>query len=152
MTREYREAAVEALDILKHTEPSQLQLIPRSFITYLQQNAASDYIANIDYSKPINEMNIKLETKGIIATICYNWWWSKEEKQEYNKLVNESKIKYQKELNEKYNPDNIFKKETKSYNDNSIQELNHSEQGSITVYKKQNWFHKVLDNIKKFLS
>ena len=108
MTREYREAAVEVLDILAHTASGKVNLIPKSFINYLKENAASDYYVILDYSKTINEMNIKMETKGILATICRNWWWSAEDKRKYEKLVKEKELKKQQELREKYNPD-VFK-------------------------------------------
>lgn len=108
MNRAYCEAAVEVLDILDHTAIEKVSLIPSKFINYLKENAAKDYEANLDYSKPINEMNIKLETKGILGTICRNWWWNVEEKQEYAKLVKEKETKHQEELREKYNPD-VFK-------------------------------------------
>ena len=109
MTRAYSEAAVEVLDILDHTVEEKVKLIPTKFINYLKENAAKDYVAKLDYSKPINEMDIKVETKGILGTICRNWWWNEEEKQEYAKLVREKEIKHQ----EEYNPDDIFKNRTK---------------------------------------
>ena len=42
-----------------------------------------------DLQNIINEMNIKIETKGILGTICRNWWWNEEEKQEYARLIKE---------------------------------------------------------------
>lgn len=110
MTKEYREAAVEALDILEHTDIEKINLIPKEFINFLRENSAKDYTANIDYSKPFNEMNLKIETKAILLKICINWWWNEEEKHEYAKLVREKEIKKQEKLKEKYNPDNLFKK------------------------------------------
>ena len=111
MTKEYREAAAEVLDILEHTDAERINLIPKDFIHYLRKNSENNYTANIDYSKPFNEMDLKIETKAILLKICINWWWNKEEKQEYTKLIREKEIKHQEELKEKYNPNNIFKKE-----------------------------------------
>ena len=147
MTRDYSEAAVEVLDILDHTAIEKVNLIPRKFINYLKENAAKDYIANIDYSKPIEEMNIKVETKGILGTICRNWWWSIEQKQEFSRLINEKNIKLQEELKEKYNPD-VFKaiRERKEQNIETVQQNN-----ILTMVEyKENFLTKIINKIKSF--
>ena len=145
MTRAYSEAAVEILDILDHTVEEKVNLIPTKFINYLKENAAKDYVAKLDYSKPINEMNIKIETKGILGTICRNWWWNEEEKQEYARLVREKEIKHQEELREKYNPDDIFRNRYKEV----IEETNEQENVTTMVEYKESIFTKVVNFIKK---
>ena len=148
MTRAYCEAAVEVLDILDHTSEYKVNLIPTKFINYLKENAAKDYVARLDYSKPINEMNVKIETMGILGTICRNWWWNKEEKQEYARLVREKEIRHQEELREKYNPDDIFKNRNhQSFQSKNIEETSNSPH-QIVEYK-ENIFSKLLKFIKK---
>lgn len=147
MTREYCEAAVEVLDILNHTSEDRVNLIPTKFINYLKENAAKDYVARLDYSKPINEMNVKIETMGILGTICRNWWWNEEEKQEYAILVREKEISNQEKLREKYNPDDIFKKKKQQ----EIQAENAGETNNYSykiVEYKENIFTKILNIIK----
>ena len=39
-----------------------------------------------------------------------NYWSEPEERKEYVKLLNENQIKYNLEIEQKYNPDNLFKK------------------------------------------
>ena len=89
MNMQYREACNEVLDILKHTKREKVDLIPVTFINYLEENALNDYVVNIDYSKSIRDMNLKLETRDMIVTICMNWWWTTNQKEEYNRLVRE---------------------------------------------------------------
>ncbi|MBR3134302.1 MAG: hypothetical protein IKG56_02450 [Clostridia bacterium] len=141
MTRAYSEAAVEVLDILEHSDTEKVKLIPTKFINYLKENAAKDYKAELDYSKPINEMNIKVETKGILGTICRNWWWDDEKKKEYSRIVNERKTYIQKD----YNTD-IFKeiadKKEKTVNNTKKQNIETEKQ--ITEYKKESIFSKIL--------
>lgn len=147
MDRRYREASAEVLDILKHTEKEKVDLIPVRFINYLRENAAQDYAVNLDYSKPINEMNIKVETKGILGTICRNWWWNTEQKQEYNRLVREKEIKRQSDLSEQYNIENLFerrRKESQAYLEKSramraIEETNKNENSfeAFSLFKKR---------------
>lgn len=147
MTRAYCEAAVEVLDILDHTSEYKVNLIPTKFINYLKENAAKDYVARLDYSKPINEMNVKIETMGILGTICRNWWWNNEEKQEYARLVREKQIRHQEELREKYNPDDIFKKKKQQeIQSESIEESNNSTYQMVEY--KENIFNKILNFIK----
>ena len=145
MTRAYSEAAVEVLDILEHTADEKVNLIPQKFINYLKENAANDYVAKLDYSKPINEMNIKIETKGILGTICRNWWWNQEEKQEYARLVREKEIKKQEEAREKYNPDDIFKNKHKE----TIEETKEQENVTTMVEYKESVFTKLFNFIKR---
>lgn len=110
MNRQYSEASAEVLDILRHTAKEKVDLIPVKFINYLKESAARDYVVNLDYSLPINEMNIKIETKGILGTICRNWWWNTEQKQEYKRIVREREMKRQEELREKYDIDREFER------------------------------------------
>lgn len=147
MTRAYSEAAVEVLDILDHTVEEKVNLIPTKFINYLKENAAKDYVAKLDYSKPINEMNIKIETKGILGTICRNWWWNEEEKQEYARLVREKEIKKQEEAREKYNPDDIFKNRHKEV----LEETQTQENTTSIVEYKEGIFNRFVNFLKRLL-
>ena len=143
MNKKYCEAAVEVLDILNHTAIDKVNLIPINFINYLKENAASDYTVNLDYSKPINQMNIKPETNGILGFICLNWWWNTEQKQEYERLVNKEKMKlYSQTLGKNYNT--IF--ETKK---SRIINEPHLENNSIIEYK-ENFIKKIIKRIKNF--
>ena len=149
MTRAYSEAAVEVLDILNHTAIEKVKLIPTKFINYLKENAANDYKAELDYSKPINEMNIKIETKGILGTICRNWWWNVEQKQEYARLIKEKEVKQQEELREKYNPD-VFKdvRAKKGQNIETIQQDNTADNTVSMVEYKESFVTKIINRIK----
>ena len=153
MTRAYSEAAVEVLDILDHTATEKVKLIPTKFINYLKENAARDYTVNLDYSKPINEMNIKIETKGIIGTICRNWWWNIDQKQEYARLIKEKEIKQQEELREKYNPD-VFKdiREKKEPIIENTQQENIAENNVSMIEYKKGFFTRIINKIKSIFS
>lgn len=136
MTRAYSEAMVEVLDILEHTEKEKVNLIPKKFIEFLNDNSAKDYAVKLDYSKPINEMNIKRETKGILTTICRNWWWSEDEKREYIRLVKEKEEKHEAELRKKYNPDDLFKNNKRAVVETLVANNASKEAVAITECKK----------------
>lgn len=44
----YSEAAVEVLDILKHTREEDVNKIPKKFIEFLENNKSKTYIADLD--------------------------------------------------------------------------------------------------------
>lgn len=109
----YREAAVEVLDILKHTRKEDVNKIPKKFIEFLENNKSKTYIANLDHTKTIKEMELKPKTQALLGLIYLKYWANEEEKLEFRKKARENEVNYQKELNEKYNPDNLFKNKEK---------------------------------------
>ena len=64
-SNEYGEAAVEVLDILENTNREDVEKIPVDFIKFLRNNASKNYTPKIDYSLPLNELNLKEKTKKI---------------------------------------------------------------------------------------
>jgi len=105
----YSEAAVEVLDILNHTNKEDVEKIPKKFIKFLKDNSNKNYISNIDYTKPIAQMNLKPKTQAILGLIYMKYWATEEGKYEFKQRIKENEIKYQQELREKYNVDNLFK-------------------------------------------
>ena len=107
---QYANAMAETLHYLKGIRKEDIDKIPKSFIKFLEENASKEYICNFDYHIPLKELNLLDETKGIIGTICLNYWCNtQEQKQAYLKRLNESEMKFEEEIREKYNPDNLFK-------------------------------------------
>ena len=107
LNQRYAEASVEVLDILEHMDPNDLVKVSNKFIDFLKENASREYMCNLDYSKKLNEMNLKEETRGLLALMYENYWCPEEEKQDLQKKFYENEQKYQEELRQKYNPDNI---------------------------------------------
>ena len=143
---QYANAMSETLHYLKGIRKEDVDKIPKKFITFLEENASKEYICNFDYNKPLKELNPLDETKGIIGTICLNYWCkTQEQKQEYLKRLNENERKYQEGLREKYNSDNIFK--------NKEEKITPSQNEPITVETamveyKESIFKKILNKIK----
>ena len=106
----YANAMAETLYYLKGIRQEDIDKIPKKFMEFLEENASKDYECNFDYTKPLKELNLRDETKGIIGAICLNFLCSSDEQKKM--LLDKLKINeqnYQEELREKYNPDNIFK-------------------------------------------
>lgn len=111
---EYSEAIAETLDILKHTKKEDVDKIPPKFMEFLQANCSKTYKPELDHTQKIKDMKLKHKTKVILAIIYKKYWCNSEQKKEFDRILKENEIKRQKELREKYNPDDIFKKRRKS--------------------------------------
>ena len=136
-------AMSEVVYYLKGIRQEDLNKIPQKFIQYLNKNASKEYKCNFDYTKPLNELELLDETRGIIGMICYNYWCvTEEQKAKYLRKLNQNEQKYQEELHEKYNPDDLFK--TNDNNDSINQ--NNNEEKALIEYK-DNFFIK----FKKFI-
>lgn len=111
VSERYGIAFAETLHYLKGINESDINKIPKKFMQFLQDHSAKNYEVNFDYSKPLNDLELKDETYGIISVICLNWWCeTDEEKELLKKHLIENEQKKQMELLEKYNPDDLFRK------------------------------------------
>ena len=109
-------AMAEVIYYLKGIKQEDIDKIPKKLMQYLNENASKEYKCDFDYNKPLKDLKLLDETRGIIGMICYNYWCITEiQKRQYLKRLSENEQKYQRLLYEKYNPDNIFKnKKTES--------------------------------------
>lgn len=109
-------AMAEVIYYLKGIKQEDIDKIPKKLMQYLNENASKEYKCDFDYNKPLKDLKLLDETRGIIGMICYNYWCiTKIQKSQYLKRLSENEQKYQRVLYEKYNPDNIFKnKKTES--------------------------------------
>ncbi len=138
---EYSEAIVEVLDILNHSDDNIIEKIPKKLIEFWKRNKSTTYKPNLDHSKSINEMELKKKTKSIITMIYLNYLCDDTEKSNIKLILKDNEEKYQQELREKYNPDNILKNKKE---DKAIKE----ETQSLVEYKERTFIQKVFDKIK----
>lgn len=134
----------EVYEILKLIEDKYRERIPKNVTDFFEKERDKEYIPVIDVSIPLDEQNLKRETMVLLAILNLNYWCdSEEEKEEILKEFKENarqrEIK-KKEIEEKYNPDNIFKKKETF---DSVAEV------SIIEYKEQNFIQKLILKIKK---
>lgn len=107
---EYAEAITEVLDILENSDKNITKKIPNDLIEFWKTNKSKTYKPNLDHNKKINEMQLKEKTKSLIGMIYLNYLCNNNEEKEKVKLIlKNNEERYQKELREKYNPDNIFR-------------------------------------------
>ncbi|MBR3697416.1 MAG: hypothetical protein IKM97_04030 [Clostridia bacterium] len=113
LSNEYREAIVEVLDILDHTRKEDVDKISPKFIEFLRANASKTYKPQLDHSKKISDMRLMHKTRVILAIIYRKYWCDDNQRNEFDRILMENEINYQKKLREKYNPDTVFKNKKK---------------------------------------
>lgn len=115
MNQSTMEAYAEVDTVLNLMDKKYLNEIPSKLRELFKKEKSKDYIKEIVADKPLKEQNLKEETLSILAVLNYNYWCKDEaHKKELLELYSENERKYQEELKEKYNSDNLFKnKETK---------------------------------------
>ena len=115
--------------------------IPKKLREYFKKEKDIEYTKNINPNQPIKEQNLKEETLALIAILNLQYWCEDEnEKQRLKAIYAENERKYQNELKEKYNPDNLFKNKQKEV-EKKIEET------AMVEYKEDSLFTK----IKKFI-
>ena len=136
---QYANAMAETLHYLKGIRKEDVDRIPKKFMNFLEENASKDFVCDFDYTKPLNELNVQKETKGLIGYICLNCWCiTDKQKEDFISKLKENERKYQEELRKKYNPDDIFKDSNQTYSVPKNLALEVRKESIFTRVK--NWF------------
>ena len=121
--------------------------IPLKLRKLINDERLKDYNPQYSFEKPIDEQEISDEALAMIALLHINYWCNdNEEKERINNILKNNEDKYQAELREKYNPDNLCKKqksEILNLENNTI-----TEETAIIEYKEKNFLKKIFDKIK----
>ena len=139
----YIKAYTEVNCLLEYLPQSYIDKLPKKLIELIKDQSDEQYNIDIDTNKSLLEQNFYKKTKDLIAVIKYNYWSTDEEKQKLKNLFYENENKYQKELLEKYNPNDIFKKK-----ENKINITETTENNLQMVEYKENLFRRILNKIK----
>lgn len=144
---EYREAIVEVLEILQYSDDCIIEKIPKKLIEFWQKNKSTTYKPNLDHNKSINEMDLKNKTKSIITMIYLNYLCDDEERSNINLILKNNEEKYQQKLRERYNTDNIFKKDNQKL---EVEENVVATNNMTMVEYGESIFKKIINMIKRF--
>lgn len=148
MIQEKNDICKEVLTVLSCFSNDLIEKIPNKFLKKLSELAAdskADFY--IDTEKNLSEQNISEESKDLISLIYYNFIADKDEKNELLKIWNENENKYQENLREIYNPDNIF--QSRMNKTSKIEDTSLSNNIAMIKYKKETIFDKIISFIKK---
>ena len=114
MDKNYEEAFAEVLEVIKNSNDSIKNKIPKKFIMFIDQNKDKNYIVKINFNNENWEDSLKPETLAILALIYRDYIVSKEDRkklliEEQNELT-----RIENELNERYNSNSIFENHNKN--------------------------------------
>ena len=140
----YSEAVTEVLAILDNTEIEAVNKIPKKFIEFLKKNRSKTYEPNFDNGKSIKELNLKPKTQALLGLIYLKYWADEDGKEKFNKKIKANEEKYQREIREKYNTDNLFKAKEKVI----IQE-NTQEEFGLPAVQNKSFVQRIVEKIKE---
>lgn len=141
----YANADKEVLIVLNNLIKEDYEKIPKEYIKFLETNANPDYDFKYDSSKAFNEQELLDDTKYILFGLFEKYGATEVQKSKIKAFKNNYNEKLEKEKREKYNPDDIFKKN--NLNENIINKTKENVQ--IVEYKKQRWYEKLFAKILK---
>lgn len=140
---EISNAANEVLSICEYINPKFVAKIPTDFMIKLKELATnSNNCIKIDINKKLSKQEISETGKDLITLIYYSYLATEEEKQQLQESWNKNDSIYAEYIKQKYDPNNIFKKQENVKNDNK----------EIIEYKK-NFITRILEKLRnKFKS
>ena len=151
VSQRYSVAMAETLHYLKGITQDDINKIPQKFMEFLKNNASKEYVCDFDYTKPLKDLELKEETRGLIGMICLNYWCeTQEQKNAFMEHLNENERIYQEKLREKYDVNFLSKvnKEEKQQQSN----MPNSTETLPTEIKKEslikNFFKKIISIFK----
>lgn len=143
--RDYPKAYVEVLEIINSLSAEEYSKIPEEEIEFFERNKDENYSFTFDETKSLNEQDFSSEAKAIIVLLFQKYFATEEENERINNLLDENEKRHQEELREKYNPDNLFKKE-------EIVKEEVKEEKLPAEIKKESFIQRVINKIKNLFS
>lgn len=150
VTKEFAEASAEINEILKYLPKEEVEKIPSKLREFFKEVSSKDYVTNINPNMPLDKQQIKEKTKDIIALIYRNYWCSGEERKEIDQKLIENDRKFEEELREKYNPDNIFKNNVTTTKKEEPEVKEEKIEQSLVPQETEKWYQRFLNMIKRW--
>lgn len=139
-----RRAYSEIDEFLGLLSEEQRNKIPQKLREFFKEEKDQEYKKGINPNVAIKEQELKEETLGIIALLNLQYWCEDDkEKQRLKQVYAQNEENYQKVLQEKYNSDNLFKKDNLQQEENII-----TNEIAIIEYKKP-LFKRIINRIKR---
>ena len=143
-----RQAYTEIDNFIELLDEYNRNKVPKKLREYFKKEKDNTYTKTINPNIPIKKQSLKEETLALIAMLNLQYWCEDEnEKEKLKNIYNENEIRYQEELKEKYNPDNLFKNKIKT----NVEGIEH-EQTDMVQYRKENIFSKIKRLLLKLLN
>lgn len=144
----------EVYKILKYLGSEYINKIPKNLLEVIDKTRDKESVFEVDNSKPLYEQKICQETKDFIAGLNLLYWENnKERKAKLLQIYKKNDIIYEKEQQEKYSYENLFRN-----NQNETKEVIVEEQKGFTnentntqlVEIKESFIRKIFLKIKNW--
>lgn len=140
----YKEAFVEVLDIINHTELELVNKISKKFIDFLDKNKSLSYKSQINFNNINWQETVKPQTQEVIALIYRDYLVTDEKRIE---LAQEE----EREFNEKYSYENLFKTNKITALEPVMKQEELIEENSLVVVDEK-WYSKIFKFVKNLFS
>ena len=141
MNNDIASAYSEIDEILSKMEDRYVNKIPYKIRELIKKEKNNNYHPNIEFSEEILDNKLQRKTIAILAWLNLNYWCDNEkEKEKLIAIYHKNDIIKDRELREKYNPDNLFKRKIKEEKTENVAIIEH----------KESTFAKILHRIKRF--
>ena len=145
MTNETKEIYSEVYQVLNLLGDEYINRLPKSLVNMLNEKRKLDYNPEYTDDVSLSKQNIRKKSLAIIVLLYLNYWCENEnEVLEAKQILLDNEEKYQKELREKYNPDNIFE----NYNQRHENIIENNEEKDLAVPQSQSLMRRILNKIK----
>ncbi len=150
-------AYAELLEILSLMEEQYVRKVPKKLIEIFKENSLESYEKHLDVTIPLEEQNISKDTAALIGMLTLNYWCeNEEEKIELTSVYKENERKYQDQIREKYNPDNIFNNETinnkvSTENEQIVENIEIDSKNLPLDYNSFPWYKKIFTKVRTFI-
>lgn len=144
--KEMNKRLCEVEYILSKLEKSYQEKIPKEIWQFINENKDKTYVYNYDDNKKLIDNNIHIDTIAILTYINIQYLLNEEQKKLINnKLLNDNSI-FENKMREKYNPDNLFKKQKNEVLNYANSDT--TKETAIIEYKEKSFLQKIFDKIK----
>lgn len=140
-------AYTEVFEVLSHMNKEVVMKIPYTILSTIKDNRDLNYISRIDKNDIFNPENLSEKAIAILAWLDLEYLASEESKKKKIKLYQENERKYQENLRNKYNPNDILKNRDRI----TQEETKTSEEIRITIVQEKKWYQKIFTLIKNLL-
>ena len=144
MDRNYQEAFVEVEEILKIMPVELSKKIPMKFRKIIIENQAPDY--KVIIQEPLEQQKLKKETLVILGLIYRDFLCDEQERKELKIQDAQELEKIEKELQQKYDIQNVF--DARKENRKKQEESEDDYSTSLTVYEKPTFLKRLFNIIK----
>lgn len=143
MTNTYAKAYTEVLEILGQFSIEEYSKIPKEKIDFYKNNMDKDYIYKINPEIDLSQQYISKEANAILISLFRDYFATENQRKTLSNLLNQNQVKLEEIKREKYNSNNLFKKNK----DNVINEV--KEEKSLVEIKEEKWFKKIFYFFKR---